>query len=234
MNNPALHPERAEHAELGTERDPPPHFAGRREQLATSSMCTRSQAPSDIFAQDPRAVAPALLGALLVHGQVAGRIVETEAYLAEGDPAAHAFRGRTPRTEVLFGPPGFAYVYRTRQHCCLNVVAQEAGVPGCVLIRAAAPVSGIGIMRRRRGRVGRDKPDVHLANGPAKLCQAFAIDMRHYGADLCGGGALRIAARAGPPGAVATRPRVGVGAAKECPLGYYLVGDPHVSHASLG
>ena len=183
----------------------------------------------ELFAQDPRDVARALLGALLVHGPVTGRIVETEAYLAEGDPAAHAFRGRTPRTEVLFGPPGFAYVYRTRQHCCLNVVAREAGVPGCVLIRAAAPVSGIGIMRRRRGRIGRPLPDVHLANGPAKLCQAFAIDMRHYGADLCGGGALRIGARERAPGAVATRPRVGVTAAKDWPLGYYLAGDPHVS-----
>lgn len=195
-------------------------------------MDPRSQARRDLFAQDPRDVAPALLGALLVHGQVTGRIVETEAYLAEGDPAAHAFRGRTPRTEVLFGPPGFAYVYRTRQHCCLNVVAQEAGVPGCVLIRAVAPVSGLGIMRRRRG-FGRDKADRHLANGPAKLCQAFAIDMRHYGADLCGGGALRIAAREGPPGAVATRPRVGVGAAKDWRLGYHLVGDPHVSRTSV-
>lgn len=196
-------------------------------------MRPRSRALRELFAQDPRDVAPALLGALLAHGQVTGRIVETEAYLAEGDPAAHAFRGRTPRTEVLFGPPGFAYVYRTRQHCCLNVVAQDAGVPGCVLIRAIAPVSGIGIMRRRRGRVARGKQHVHLANGPAKLCQAFAIDMRHYGADLCGDGPLRIAACEGPPGIVATRPRVGVGAAKDWPLGYHLVGDPHVSRMSL-
>lgn len=184
----------------------------------------------DLLAQDPREAAQALLGALLVHGEVAGRIVETEAYLAEGDPAAHAFRGRTPRTEVLFGPPGFAYVYRTRQHCCLNVVAQEAGVPGCVLIRAVAPLRGVGIMRRRRAKDGRAVPDVRLTNGPAKLCQAFGIDMRHYGADLCGDGALRIAAReAPPPGSVCTRPRVGVGAAKDWPLGYYLRGDSHVS-----
>lgn len=185
----------------------------------------------ELFAQDPRDVARALLGALLVHGRVSGRIVETEAYLAEGDPAAHASRGRTPRTEVLFGPPGFAYVYRTRQHCCLNVVAQQADVPGCVLIRAVAPVSGISVMRRRRGLIGGSKQDVHLTNGPAKLCQAFGIDMKHYGADLCGGGVLRIAAAENPLGAVATRPRVGVGAAKDWLLGYYVVGDPHVSRA---
>lgn len=182
----------------------------------------------DLLAQDPREAAQALLGAVLVHGPVAGRIVETEAYLAQGDPAAHAFRGRTPRTEVLFGPPGFAYVFRTRQHCCLNVVAQEAGVPGCVLIRAVAPTSGIDVMRHRR-RLRHPHRDVHLANGPAKLCQAFAIDMRHYGADLCGDGALRIAPGAASPDTVCARPRVGVGAAKDWPLGYYIRGDRHVS-----
>ena len=133
------------------------------------------------YERDPRIVAPALLGSLLVHGETAGRIVETEAYLASGDPAAHAFKGRTPRTEVLFGLPGRAYVYRTRQHCCLNVAVQEVGVPGCVLIRALVPVAGVELMRERRGGVA----DALIANGPAKLCQALAVDMRHYGADLC-------------------------------------------------
>lgn len=183
----------------------------------------------DLLAQDPRDAAQALLGAVLVHGNVAGRIVETEAYLAEGDPAAHAFRGRTPRTEVLFGPPGFAYVYRTRQHCCLNVVAEKNGVPGCVLIRAVAPVCGVAMMRRRREQGGRTVPDARLTNGPAKLCQAFGIDIRHYGADLCGAGALRLVAGPTQPEAVCTRPRVGVGAAKDWPLGYYVRGDVHVS-----
>ena len=183
----------------------------------------------NLLAQDPRAAAQALLGAVLVHGRLAGRIVETEAYLAEGDPAAHAFRGRTPRTEVLFGPPGHAYVYRTRHHCCLNVVAQEAGVPGCVLIRAVAPLRGVAIMRRRRARDGRVVPDARLTNGPAKLCQAFGIDMRHYGVDLCGNGALRLTVPEVPAGAIGARPRVGVGAAKERLLGYYLVGSRHVS-----
>lgn len=183
-----------------------------------------------LLAQDPRAAAQVLLGAVLVHGCVAGRIVETEAYLAEGDPAAHAFRGRTPRTEVLFGPPGRAYVYRTRQHCCLNVVAQAAGVPGCVLIRAVAPLRAVAVMRRRRAQGGRVVHDARLTDGPAKLCQAFGIDMRHYGADLCGDGPLRILAGAAAPAAVGTRPRVGVGAAKDWPFGYYILGDPHVSH----
>lgn len=183
-----------------------------------------------LLAQDPRAAAQVLLGAVLVHGCVAGRIVETEAYLAEGDPAAHAFRGRTPRTDVLFGPPGRAYIYRTRQHCCLNVVAQAVGVPGCVLIRAVAPLRAVAVMRRRRAQGGRVVHDARLTDGPAKLCQAFGIDMRHYGADLCGDGPLRILAGDATP-VVGTRPRVGVGAAKDWRLGYYILGDPHVSHA---
>lgn len=178
------------------------------------------------FYRDPREVARDLLGTVLVNGPVAGRIVETEAYLSDGDPAAHAWRGRTKRTEVLFGPPGFAYVFRTRQHVCLNVVAEEVDVPGCVLIRALAPVAGIDVMRERRPRM----PDTQLTNGPAKLCQAFDIDMRHYGMDLCDGEGLHL--DQGPVGdapSVMTGPRVGVGAAKNAALRYYVTHDPFVS-----
>ena len=179
----------------------------------------------EFYRRDPRDVAPALLGSLLVHGRTTGRIVETEAYLAVGDPAAHAFKGRTPRTEVLFGPPGRAYVYRTRQHCCLNVAVQEPGVPGCVLIRALAPLAGLDLMRERRGGVA----DAELANGPAKLCQALAVDMRHYGADLNASRGLHIVLAEPTEAAVATTRRVGVGAAKDWPLRYYFVGEPNVS-----
>ena len=174
--------------------------------------------PRCFFERDPRTVAPALLGALLVHGHTTGRIVETEAYLAAGDPAAHAFKGRTRRTEVLFGPAGHAYVYQTRQHHCLNVAVQEEGVPGCVLIRAVAPLAGIATMRSRRGGV----PDGRLCDGPAKLCQAFAIDKRHYGVDLCAAGELGIFAGTGCELAFETSPRVGVGAAKAWPLRYFV------------
>lgn len=178
------------------------------------------------FFRDPREVAGDLLGTMLVNGPVAGRIVETEAYLAEGDPAAHAYRGRTKRTEVLFGPPGYAYVFRTRQHYCLNVVSQPAGVPGCVLIRAVAPVAGIDVMRERRPRM----PDKQLTNGPAKLCQAFDIDMRHYGVDLCDGHDLHLEeGRTFNGRDVITGPRVGVGAAKTARLRYYVANDPFVS-----
>ena len=168
------------------------------------------------FERDPREVAPALLGAQLVHGGTSGWIIETEAYLAACDPAAHAFRGRTPRTEVLFGPAGFAYVYRTRHHHCLNVAVQEEGVPGCVLIRAVLPAAGKDTMRRRRG----DVADARLTDGPAKLCQAFGIDMRHYGADLCTPHGLTVlnGVRIGAP--IIRGPRVGISVAKQRPLRY--------------
>ena len=178
------------------------------------------------FCRDPREVARDLLGATLVNGPVAGRIVETEAYLSEGDPAAHAWRGRTRRTEVLFGPPGYAYVFRTRQYACLNVVAEAVDVPGCVLIRAVAPFAGIDVMRERRPRM----PDAQLTNGPAKLCQAFDIDMRHYGVDLCDGEGLHLKeGRAPDSGDIAIGPRIGVGAARTARLRYYVANEPFVS-----
>lgn len=178
------------------------------------------------FCRNPREVARDLLGAVLVNGPVAGRIVETEAYLSDGDPAAHAWRGRTKRTEVLFGPPGYAYVFRTRQHVCLNVVAEPVDVPGCVLIRAVAPIAGIDVMRERRPRM----PDTQLTNGPAKLCQAFDIDMRHYGVDLCDGEDPYLEEGRGcNPHRVLTGPRIGVGAARMAHLRYYLADDPFVS-----
>ncbi|MDE0453065.1 MAG: DNA-3-methyladenine glycosylase [Gammaproteobacteria bacterium] len=183
------------------------------------------------FCRDPREVARDLLGAMLVNGPVIGRIVETEAYLSEGDPAAHAYRGRTKRTEVLFGPPGYAYVFRTRQHCCLNVVAEEVDVPGCVLIRAVAPVAGIDVMRDRR----RGLADTQLTNGPAKLCQAFDIDIRHYGVDLCDGAGLHLEeGQALDVSNVVTGPRVGVGAATIAPWRYYVASDPFVSRGRSG
>ena len=172
--------------------------------------------PRCFYERDPREVAPDLLGTLLVHGATSGRIVETEAYLADDDPAAHAFRGKTPRTAVLFGPAGHAYVYRSRAHHCLNVAVQEEGVPGCVLIRAVAPVTGVAIMQRRRG----DVPERRLTDGPAKLCQAFAIDMRHYGVDLTRRDELAILDDGAHAGPIQSGPRVGISVAKTWPLRY--------------
>ena len=174
------------------------------------------------FERDPRLVAPDLLGKMLIHGGTAGWIAETEAYLATEDPAAHAYRGRTTRTEILFGPAGYAYVYRTRQHRCLNVAVQQVGVPGCVLIRAVVPVAGIKTMRDRRGGV----PDSRLTDGPAKLCQAMAIDMHHYGVDLCAGGPLMIIQGRKVAGSIATTPRIGISRATDWPLRYLVVEHP--------
>src|SRR5476651_1318105 len=113
-------------------------------------------------------VARDLLGKVLVHGPTAGIIVETEAYLGGDDMAAHSARGITPRTRVIFGPPGHAYVYFIYgMHECLNIVAEPEGVAGCVLIRALEPMTGMDIMRERRGK--ERIPD--LASGPGKLTQ---------------------------------------------------------------
>src|SRR5579871_2931059 len=111
-------------------------------------------------------VARALLGKILVHGRTAGIIVETEAYLGGDDLASHSAVGITPRTKVIFGPPGHAYVYLSYgMHECLNIVAEPAGKAGCVLIRALEPVEGLDIMRERRARARTDRD---LASGPGK------------------------------------------------------------------
>src|SRR5215468_1039394 len=127
-------------------------------------------------------VARNLLGKVLVHGPVAGIIVETEAYLGGDDLAAHSARGLTSRTRVIFGPPGHAYVYFIYgMYECLNIVAEPAGTAGCVLIRALEPVDGIDLMRRRRP-TARKAED--LANGPGKLTLAMAITRNQNGADV--------------------------------------------------
>ena len=108
-------------------------------------------------------------------------IVETEAYLGTDDPGAHAYRGPTPRTEILWGPPGYAYVYLIYgMYHCLNFVTEAEGVAGCVLIRALEPIAGIATMQRRRAR---NKPK-ELTSGPGKLTQALGIDMNQKGSDL--------------------------------------------------
>ena len=163
------------------------------------------------FDRAPQQVAPALIGALLVHDDVVGRIVETEAYAASGDPAAHASRGRTARTEVLFGGPGRAYVFRTRQYHCLNVAVQKPGIPGCVLIRALEPVAGIEAMRARRRRMD----DARLTDGPAKLCEALDVDMRCYGDDLCDGQGLFLSPGPEAVARVVSGPRIGITVARD-------------------
>jgi DNA-3-methyladenine glycosylase len=131
-------------------------------------------------------VAKELLGKYLVTQKdghlLSGKIVETEAYIGFKDPASHAYRGMTPRNEVMFGDPGYAYVYLTYgMHHCLNLVTEKKGYPAAVLIRALQPAEGIELMKKRRGR----QNFKNLTSGPAKLCQALGIDRNLNGADLC-------------------------------------------------
>lgn len=161
---------------------------------------------------DAPAVAPLLLNKLLVHGECIGRIVEVEAY-RENDPASHTFRGRTARNAVMFGPPGHLYVYFTYgMHHCSNVVTGPEGLGAAVLLRAVEPVAGIELMRTRRG--GRPQ----LADGPAKLCQAFAIGLEHNGVDVCLGPAVGLFDDGTPPPLVPlVGPRVGISKAVDLP-----------------
>src|SRR5271157_1798153 len=139
----------------------------------------------EFYVRPAPVVARDLLGKILVHGETSGRIVETEAYLGEGDGAAHSARGITPRTRVIFGPPGHAYVYFIYgMYDCLNLVAEPDGQPGCVLIRALEPVAGIETMQRRR-------PAAHtirdLASGPGRLTLALGITRAQNGVDVTRG-----------------------------------------------
>src|SRR5438445_891737 len=138
--------------------------------------------PRSFYARHTVDVARDLLGKVLVHGETAGRIVETEAYLGGDDLAAHSARGITNRTRVIFGPPGHAYVYFIYgMYECLNLVCEPEGQPGCVLIRALEPVAGIEIMRQHRPRA-RSPRD--LASGPGKLTLALGITRADNGADV--------------------------------------------------
>ena len=140
----------------------------------------------EFFNRPTLEVARDLLGKLLVKqiGEqvLIGKIVETEAYLGSHDPAAHAAAGRTKRTEILFGEPGRAYIFQLRGHHCMNVTAEETGNPACVLIRALEPLLGKEYMWQLRG--SKITKETNLTNGPGKLCQAFEINMSHYGVDL--------------------------------------------------
>jgi DNA-3-methyladenine glycosylase len=174
--------------------------------------------PRAFFDRPTVTVARELLGQRLVHisnGQrLAGLITEAEAYVGQADLACHARVGHTPRTAVMFGPPGHAYVYFTYgMHWLLNCVTEQAGFPAAVLLRAIAPAEGVTLMRRRRGRV----PEARLTDGPAKLTQALGIDGRFNGHDLCARGAQLFIERAALPGGaqVIAGPRVGMGSTPE-------------------
>jgi DNA-3-methyladenine glycosylase len=183
----------------------------------------------DFFARPARELAPDLLGCVLFHGDTAGMLVETEAYLGIDDLAAHASRGLTPRTKVIFGPPGRAYVYFIYgMHECLNVVADREGVPGCVLIRALEPLCGLEQMVVRRDWNGLS---CGLSNGPGKLTQALDITNRHHELDLGGDPRHGFAPRETPMVDVVADARIGISRSAHYPWRFTLRGSPFVSRA---
>ncbi|TML17363.1 MAG: DNA-3-methyladenine glycosylase [Actinobacteria bacterium] len=177
----------------------------------------------DFFARTVNEVAPDLIGATLLVDGVGGRIVEVEAYDQE-DPASHAYRGRTARNRTMFGPPGYAYVYRSYGiHWCLNLVCGDEGVPEAALIRALEPTAGLDEQRRRRGL----EDERALCSGPGKLCQALGITREHDGLPL-DTPPFRLEARPSAP-EIVTGPRVGITRATELSWRYLEANSPFVS-----
>lgn len=189
--------------------------------------------PRSFFARPSPEVGPDLLGRILVRRVGDGtlltaRIVEAEAY-QEDDPASHSFRGRTNRTEVMFGPPGHAYVYFTYgMHHCMNVVTGSTGEGSAVLLRAAEPLEGLEEMARRRGTTD---PRA-LCSGPGRLCQALGIDRAENGLDLVHGRRLWLLEGAPvTPSKISVGSRVGITSGTERPWRFSVQGDRFVSRA---
>jgi DNA-3-methyladenine glycosylase len=186
---------------------------------------------SDALRHPSDQVAPWLLGQRITsdsnEGRVSIELTEVEAYAGLADPASHAFRGPTPRTEVMFGPAGRLYIYFTYgMHWCANVVTGEDGEASAVLLRAGRVVEGVGLASRRRG----DRAAyVALARGPACLTSALGLAREHNGADLVHGGPVRLEASHSRPATVASGPRVGVSAAADVAWRFWIAGDQTVS-----
>jgi DNA-3-methyladenine glycosylase len=183
--------------------------------------------PRRFYARDAILVARELLGKVLAHGETAGIIVETEAYLGGDDLAAHSAAGITPRTQVIFGPPGHAYVYLSYgMHECLNIVAEREGDPGCVLIRAVEPVEGIELMRARRPGIRTDRD---LASGPGRLTKALAITRAHNGVDVTRGELTIRRPEHARKFEIEVTPRIGITKCVDWPLRFVIRGNKYVS-----
>jgi len=188
--------------------------------------------PQVFYARPTLEIARDLIGKTLYRqtqgGVTAGIIVETEAYVAAIDPAAHGYRGKTPRNAVMFGPPGRAYVYFTYgMHSCLNVVTEEDGMAAAVLLRALEPTVGLPLMRARRGERIADRD---LARGPGRLCAAMALTFADNGMDLLGDALWLTETPDFPPDAqVVATPRIGISQAADWPWRFVLAGSRWVS-----
>ena len=172
-------------------------------------------------------VSRALLGKVLRHGETAGIIVETEAYLGGDDLASHSAVGITNRTRVIFGPGGYSYVYLSYGvHECMNIVAERDSMPGCVLIRALEPVEGLDVMRRRRVKA---KSERDLASGPGKLTQALGITRKDSGVDMTKGDLVVETPRRTEKFEIAVTPRIGITKCADLPLRFFIAGNGFVS-----
>jgi DNA-3-methyladenine glycosylase len=192
-------------------------------------MATMHTELATILSGPATEVAPRLLGASFISEgggrRLSGRIVETEAY-DQTDAASHSYKGRTPRTDIMFGPPGHLYVYFTYgMHYCCNVVTGEEGYGSAVLIRAVEPLEGeVYMLASRRGRGGYD-----MTNGPAKVCQAFGIDKTYNGHDLRRP-PIRLELHPPVPQTdIVQTTRIGISQAKDVPWRWYIAGNPYVS-----
>lgn len=190
-------------------------------------------ATPDFFNRNPAEVARDLLGSKLVRrwrdGDIEGRIVETEAYLAQNDPASHAYIGIRPRNRWMFGAPGTLYVYTIHRRFCLNAVTEETGIGSAVLIRAFEPLNQIEALQTNRNR------DIltDLTTGPGKICEALQINLSHNGVSLCERQELWIelptSTSIKPEEKVVSTPRIGISKAKELPLRFILKGNSYLS-----
>ena len=188
--------------------------------------------PRDFYTRPTVQVARDLLGKLLVRriGEtlIASKVVETEAYLGVADAAAHSSRGMTARTRILFGPPGYAYVYQLRAYHLLNVVTEPPDTPTCVLFRALEPIHGIEAVRANLSLSSHKETE--LMNGPGKLCRALHINLSHYGADLTSTTSpLFTAEGSNAPIEIETSTRIGITKAVELPYRFTIKGNRFTS-----
>ena len=185
---------------------------------------SRSCAPGLDEPEDVVGRAQSLLGRTLHGHGVSVRITEVEAYGGIHDPASHAYT-RTPRSEIMYGPPWRLYVYQTRHHFCANIVTGPTEQAAAVLLRAGEVIDGLELAQQRRGSV----PDVRLARGPGNLTQALGITLADLGTDVRAEGGVRLGPLVEPAGEIVSGPRVGVSKAADLPWRFWFADDPTVS-----
>jgi DNA-3-methyladenine glycosylase len=181
------------------------------------------------FDRDSLAVAPELLNKVLIGNDVSARLVEVEAYRAQDDPGSHSYRGLTPRVASMFAAPGTLYVYFSYgNHWCMNAVCGPGARASAVLLRAAAPLTGLDTMRERRAKAKRDRD---LAAGPGRLGEAFAVDRAFDGTSLLRGALRIVDDGTPPPRRPGISPRIGLapGKGEQLPYRFYVPGDENIS-----